>query len=118
MSEVAGEPHDHQHQRGSYFGHADVNGVDFWANEESYKTTNRGREAPAGPVAIRGSSIILRLNWTDPRDIVLLEERRTITFHPDSDRRVMDFDTTLTAKQRVTFGDEKDGLFAIRLRPE
>jgi len=115
---VPGEPHDHQHQRGAYIGHADVSGVDFWANEESYKTANRGREVPAGPVEIHGSSLVLRLNWTDPRGAVLLEERRTISFRPDADRRVADFDTTLTAKQRVTFGDEKDGFFAVRLRPE
>ncbi len=113
-----GEPHDHRHQRGAFLGHADVNGVDFWANEESYKTPNRGREVPASPVEIRGSSIIVHLNWTDPKGAVLLEERRTLTFHPDAGRRVMDLDTTLTAKERVTFGDEKDGFFAIRLRPE
>jgi hypothetical protein len=115
---VAGEPRDHPHQRGAYIGHANVNGIDFWNNEESYKTPNRGREVPVAPVEIRGSSIVMRLNWTDPRGAVLLEERQTISFRPDADRRMVDFDTTLTAKQRVTFGDEKDGFFAVRLRPE
>jgi hypothetical protein len=113
-----GEPHDHHHQRGAYIGHADVNGADFWANEESYKTPNRGREIPVSPVDIRGSSVVVRLNWTDPKGTVLLAERRTISFGPEPDRRVVDFDITFMAKQRVTFADEKDGFFAVRLRPE
>jgi hypothetical protein len=116
-SAVSGEPHDHQHQRGAYIGHADVNGVDFWTNEESYKTANRGREVVSS-IQMMGSAIHLVLSWTDPKGAVLLEERRTISFGPEPDRRVVDVDTTLTAKQRVTFGDEKDGFFAVRLRPE
>src|SRR2546421_567688 len=30
MEKVEGEPADHPHQRGLWFGHDRVNGVDFW----------------------------------------------------------------------------------------
>ena len=118
VTDVAGEPHDHQHQRGQFIGHADVNKIDFWGNEESYTTLNRGREVPVGSVVIKGASMTARFNWSDPKDVVLLEETRTITFYPHPTLRIVDFDIALTAKQRVIFGDEKDGFFALRLRPE
>jgi hypothetical protein len=118
VADIAGEPHDHQHQRGQFIGHADVNKIDFWGNEESYSTPNRGREVPVGSVVIKGASLTARFNWTDPKDAVLLEETRTITFYPHPTLRILDFDIALTAKQKVVFGDEKDGFFAVRLRPE
>ncbi|HEY1335885.1 MAG TPA: DUF6807 family protein, partial [Bryobacteraceae bacterium] len=34
---------DHQHQRGLWFAHDKVNGLDFWNNEASYTTPNRGK---------------------------------------------------------------------------
>src|ERR1035441_6892204 len=34
---------DHQHQRGAWFAHDSVNGLDFWNNEASYTTPNRGK---------------------------------------------------------------------------
>src|SRR5215467_10961401 len=43
MEAVEGEPKDHPHQRGLWFAHEKVNGFDFWNNEASYKTPNRGR---------------------------------------------------------------------------
>ncbi len=118
VNNVTGEPRDHQHQRGQFIGHADVNKIDFWGNEESYNTPNRGREVLVGSVTVKGSSLTARFNWTDPKDVVLLEESRTITFFSHPTLRTVDFDITLSAKQSVTFGDEKDGFFALRLRPE
>ncbi len=34
MENIAGETHDHPHHRGLWFSHGDVNGLDFWGNEE------------------------------------------------------------------------------------
>ena len=39
---------DHQHQRGLWFAHDSVNKLDFWNNEASYKTPNRGRKIAEG----------------------------------------------------------------------
>jgi hypothetical protein len=40
-----------------------------------------------------------------------------MTFYRDPALRTIDFDITLTAIQKATFGDSKDGVFGIRLRP-
>src|SRR5437879_11458018 len=34
---------DHVHQRGLWFAHESVNKLDFWNNDPSYKTPNRGK---------------------------------------------------------------------------
>src|SRR5437868_830201 len=43
MEKIAGEPTDHQHQRGVFLGHMLVNGTNFWANELDYKEKNLGK---------------------------------------------------------------------------
>jgi hypothetical protein len=40
-----------------------------------------------------------------------------MTFH-SGDPRIIDFDFLLTARQQATFGDDKDGVFGIRLAPQ
>jgi Family of unknown function (DUF6807) len=40
-----------------------------------------------------------------------------MTFYAQPDTRTIDFDVTLTARQKVVFGDTKEGTFAIRLAP-
>ena len=40
-----------------------------------------------------------------------------ITFYDQPDLRTIDFEITLTAIGKVTFGDGKDGVFGMRLRP-
>src|SRR5258707_6659061 len=48
----------------------------------------------------------------------LLTEKRVMTFYGDSEVRMFDVDIPLTAlADLVTFGDGKDGVFGIRLRP-
>jgi hypothetical protein len=48
----------------------------------------------------------------------LLHEQRKMVFYEDPKLRTIDFDITLTARERVTFGDTKEGTFAVRLAPE
>ena len=38
-----------------------------------------------------------------------------MTFYADKKDRMMDFDIMLTPVMKVTFGDNKDGVFALRL---
>src|SRR5689334_688693 len=44
---------DHQHQRGLWFAHDNVNHLDFWNNEASYTTPNRGKMVLAAPVRMK-----------------------------------------------------------------
>ncbi|HUK17290.1 MAG TPA: PmoA family protein [Bryobacteraceae bacterium] len=116
---------DHQHQRGVWFAHDSViaNGVklDFWNNEASYTTPNRGKIvlAKLGKVSSgkQSGSIAATFDWTDLGGHKVLTESRVITFHADPQLRIVDFDITLTPVEKVTFGDGKDGAFGIRMRP-
>jgi len=51
VAEEKDEKKDHQHQRGLWFVHDNVNKLDFWNNEWSYfevqHRKNLGRAAPA-----------------------------------------------------------------------
>jgi hypothetical protein len=121
VAEEAKATKDHPHQRGLWFAHSSVNGLDFWNNEASYTTPNRGKIVLKEPVAIRGGmssgTVIAAFEWTDLKGQALLGENRVMTFRNDPQLRIIDFDITLTAIQRVEFGDEKDGVFGLRIRP-
>jgi methane monooxygenase PmoA-like len=116
---------DHQHQRGVWFAHDSViaGGVklDFWNNEASYTTPNRGKIvlAKMGKVTSgkKQGSIAATFDWTDLEGHKVLTESRVMTFHDDPKLRIVDFDITLTPVEKVTFGDGKDGVFGIRMRP-
>jgi hypothetical protein len=54
-------------------------------------------------------------DWNDANGSTLLVENRTMTFPSSPTLRIVDFDISLTAADKVTFGDTKEGAFAIRL---
>lgn len=121
VPDVPGETHDHPHHRGLWFTHGDVNGYDFWGNEDSQKGAGKGK----GKVVLEGrpkltsgrksGAIAATFNWTIPSGGVLLREDRRMTFYSDPVLRTIDFDITLDPQQEVRFGDTKEGTFAIRL---
>jgi hypothetical protein len=115
---------DHQHQRGLWFAHDSVNYLDFWNNEFSYTTKNRGKITLVKLGSVKGGaqegSIAATFDWQDieGKNPPILREDRVMTFYAEKDRRVFDLDITLTALNgAVTFGDGKDGVLGIRLRP-
>ncbi len=113
---------DHQHQRGLWFAHDNVNKLDFWNNEASYKLPNLGHinlkklgEVKSGKAQ---GSVAATFEWTDSDNKnPILTESRVMTFYSDPKQRYFDVDITLTALTTVVFGDGKDGAFGIRLRP-
>jgi hypothetical protein len=122
METVKGEPTDHPHQRGLWFAHDSVNGFDFWNNEANYTTPIRGRIVvdKAGSFVGAGGktgNVGAMLSWIDPHDVKLLNESLQMTFRSDPTLRIIDFDTTLTAVTKVTFGDSIDGTFGLRIAP-
>ncbi len=114
---------DHQHQRGMWFAHESVNKLDFWNNEASYKTPNRGKILlkKAGEVKSGKDkgSVATTFEWSAMAAGAppILTESRVMTFYADPKERMFDVDITLTALQQATFGDAKDGVFGIRMRP-
>lgn len=122
METVPGEAKDHPHHRGLWFTHGLVNEVDFWANEKNQKGAGK---AGRGTVITRRITklesgkkkglIGAQFEWQDSTGKGLLTENRTMTFYTHPTERWIDFDITLTALAPVTFGDTKEGTFAIRL---
>jgi hypothetical protein len=121
VTDVPGESHDHPHHRGLWFTHGDVNGYDFWGNEESQLGAGKGK----GKVVLRridkvasgrqSGTINATFDWKIPSGQTILREERHMTFYSDPQLRTVDFDITLAPEEAVTFGDTKEGMFAIRL---
>ena len=116
---------DHPHQRGLWFAHDKVNGLDFWniapLDQSPYNKPDRGKIVLNKVVRVssgrKSGTIAAVFDWKDHDGNTLLTESRLMTFYADPARRVMDFDITLTAVAKVVFGDSKDGTFGMRLRP-
>ena len=121
MENVPGERHDEKHQRGLWFSHGDVNGDDFWDNEASYTTPNRGfilldrvHKIKSGD---KSGEIDASFRWVDHNKKALLADTRKMIFYADPALRTIDFMVTLKALETVKFGDSKEGTFGIRLAP-
>src|SRR5437763_6999634 len=115
MENVEGESRDHVHHTGLWFSYDDVNGVKFWENDPSYTKPNMGRIVVKN-AEWKGNVLNATMEWRDTAGKVLLVEDRAMTFVPDPKVRIIDFQITLTAAaDKVTFGDTKEGAFAIRL---
>jgi len=126
VAEEESEKKDHQHQRGLWFAHDNVNNLDFWNNEWSYfaeqHRKNLGRinlkKVDGVTSGKESGTIAATFEWTDIEGRnPILTEKRLMTFYTGAGARVFDVDITLTALQPVIFGDGKDGAFGIRLRP-
>ncbi len=117
MEDVPGETHDHPHHRGLWFAHGDVNGLDFWGNEERGPKFGRIVLVKIDSAASGKDSgtIDATFDWRTPQGEILLTETRRMIFYAHPKDRAIDFDITLTARQKVTFGDTKEGTFALRL---
>lgn len=120
MEKVPGEVYDHPHHRGLWFTHGDVNGIDFWMNETSYTGKNKRGKIVLDKITQvksgkKSGSLSGVWTWEDPDGNKLLTEERTMVFYSDPKLRIIDIDLKLTAITQVTFGDTKEGTFAIRM---
>lgn len=112
---------DHQHHQSFWFTHDQVNGVNFW---NANKNDGKGDSGPHiahrefVELASKGATakIVTRNHWMDGGKRVC-EDKRTIVFgkHPANSRWI-DFTITIKATDGdVTFGDTKEGTFALRV---
>ncbi len=110
-----------------WFAHQSVNGLDYWNNEFSYES-NPKTKGKMGHIFVtkvdriqggkQTGEIDETSEWKQPDGVVVLTEARKMIFHAGGPNRIVDFDFLLTAKENVTFGDAKDGVFGIRLASE
>jgi len=105
---------DHVHHRSVWFGHGDVNGIDFWTEKPNHGSIRHrdfvkiGNGDPA--------LVVTRNDWIGPQGDKQCEDQRTLRFGVDGDNRWIDFDIALKATAGpVHFGDTKEGCFAVRV---
>ena len=115
---VEGDPDeatDHVHQKSFWWGHGNMNGVDFWAET----TRNAGKTVHQEFTAVESGKIGViksRNNYVDKDGKTVCTDERTLRIYPGSAGRTFDFEITLLAENDgLTFGDTKEGTMAIRL---
>jgi hypothetical protein len=117
-----GDRVDHPHHIGIWFNHGNVNGLDFWNNSSAIPADKKDLyghivHKKTNTVA-GGKKGILEViqNWDDNKGNTLLTEKATFIFTGDKNSRTIDHISTLTAVNGpVTFGESKEGMFAIRV---
>jgi hypothetical protein len=115
MESLAGEDHDHPHQRSCWFTHGNVNGVDFWGEDPKSGTIRETDRSiiVEGPVLGR---LATKDDWNSPDGRRVCRDERVVTFYRTKTDRIFDFDITLRADPGpVTFQDTKEGMFGIRV---
>ena len=113
---------DHPHQVGLWFNHGNVNGLDFWNNSSAIPEE---RKDSYGHISVKeitkvqsGKQGILEVtsDWNDNKGNNILVEKTRYIFSDEGDKWTIDHISTLTAQDGpVTFTDNKEGMFAIRV---
>ncbi len=117
-----GERVDHPHQVGLWFNHGNVNGLDFWNNSSAIPEE---RKESYGHISVKditkvqsGNQGILEVtpDWNDNKGNNILVEKSRYIFSDEGDKWTIDHISTLTAQNGpVTFSNNKEGMFAIRV---
>jgi len=116
MREVAGEPRDHPHHRSLWLAHMDVNKANTWDENPGHgqirETSRPTVVGGGGPVGVLRTTD----DWLDRSGQKVCEDERVVRFYATAAARVFDFDFTLKASNGpVEIGDNKDGVFAVRV---
>jgi Methane oxygenase PmoA len=117
------------HQRPLFFGHGDLDGLDFWQEPVfDHYYTDHGHQAYGHMVlkAIeeatsddKAAKIRARFTLDDPSNRVIAEETQTFTFRGEGHTRTIDCEFVIYATAGpLDIGDTKEGTFGIRLAPE
>ena len=123
LDPIAGERVDHPHQIGVWMNYGDVNGLDFWNNSEAIPEEDKYRFGTITHKEVRNiqgrddlGMLEVVNEWKTPDGIVLLEEQTRFIFSVQGNSRIIDRITTLQAlNQAVSFKDNKEGMFAVRV---
>jgi hypothetical protein len=115
------------HQRPMYFGHGNIDGIDFWGeavfpkySEDSvfgHADLVKVEEIKSGPTS---GSLRAVFHLVGPKGRNIADMTQAYVFRGDETTRMIDCEITITANQGapVTMGDTKEGTFAIRVVDE
>ncbi len=111
---------DHPHHVGLWFNFGSVNGLDFWNNSFAIKPEDKSKY---GTVRFRkivsedqeNGMLVTNSDWVDVNENVLIDEVSTFVFEGTNNFRSIERTTKLTARQTVTFEENKEGLIGLRV---
>lgn len=114
MEKVPGEAQDHTWQRGLWFAHGDINGVDFWRELGREKT---GIYAPRADPRARGNTISVDLDMLTPAKKSLGCMRQEYGFSRAGDDLLIDARAVIMADRGapLKMGDTEEGWFGFRM---
>lgn len=118
VKDVEGERSDHPHHRSMWFTHGDVNGIDFWLDDEKRNCGKIVQTKGTATVERESGAILVATEneWIAPGGKRFLTDKRHYRFHESDGRRIIDCDHLVIATDGdVNFGDTKEGSFAIRV---
>ena len=117
------------HQRPLYFGHGNLDGLDFWGEQAFEKYYSDHDNQAYGHMVLKNvedasataNSAQIRASFTlnTPHERVIGQETQSFTFRGEDRVRTIDCEFVLRAVAGpLTIGDTKEGTFGIRLGPE
>jgi hypothetical protein len=111
---------DHPHHIGLWFNFGDVNGLDFWNNSFAIKPEDKAKYGTIKFKKIisedpKQGKLVTSSDWVDINGTILLNEETTYIFSGGEDLRSVERITKLTAVQKVTFTENKEGLLGLRV---
>ena len=118
---------DHPHHVGLWLNFGDVNGLDFWNNSFAIKAEDKHKYGTVKFKKIASQNtkkgeLVTIADWVDSKGNILLEEETTYIFSGTTSGgtsaaaiRTIERLTKLTAKQDVTFTENKEGLIGLRV---
>ncbi|MCX7700460.1 MAG: PmoA family protein [Gemmataceae bacterium] len=120
---------DHRHHRSAWFCHGDVipegvslvpssdrhvKGADFWSEAKGH-----GRIVCTEARTTSANTLVTQNIWQDSAGTKILDEVRTISLHAVRDGRLIVVEIELEATVApLTFGDTKEGSFAVRVHDD
>jgi hypothetical protein len=116
------------HQRPLYFGHGDLDGLDFWQEPVFDRYYSDHGHQAYGHMVLKNveeaasedeaAKIRARFTLNDPSNRVIAEETQSYIFRGDGRTRTIDCEFVLYATAGpLDIGDSKEGTFGIRLAP-
>ncbi len=112
------------HQRPLYFGHGNIDGLDFWGEAAFNRYYDDHGHQAFGHAALKGvesdrSTVRAQYSLLDPNQRLVGEETQSFTFRGDDNTRTIDCEFIIRATAGpVVMGDTKEGTFGIRLNAE